>query len=81
MSGPYVVPRLEDAPDGVRWAPFDDPSAVVLAYRPGHAVEAEYPITLRLGRNPSKVFLLDREEARRLADALTQASDVAGGAA
>lgn len=82
MIGPErLVPRAVDGVDGVRWEPFDDPNAVVIAYRPDEAGDPAFPITLRFGRNPARRFLLSREEARRLADALRQADDVAGGAA
>lgn len=82
MTAPErLVPRADDAEDGALWLPLDDQNATVMALRPGHAPEPDFPVTLRLGREPSHIYLLSREEARRLADALAQADEVAGGAA
>lgn len=82
MTGPErLVPRAEDFPDAVVWRPLDDPAAELIAYRPGEAFEPDLPITLKLGRDPSRMFMLTREDAQRLADVLQQADQVAGGAA
>ena len=82
MTGPErLVPRAMDGVDGVRWEPLDDPNAVVIAHRPDEQDDAEFPITLRFGRNPARRFPLSREEARRLGTVLLEADEVAGGAA
>ena len=82
MSAPQrLVPRAEDAHDGVTWRPLDDMAAHVVAFRPGMLAGDEYPIELHLGRDPSRRFLLSREESRRLGTVLLEADEVAGGAA
>lgn len=80
MSAPErMVPRAMDYPDAVVWKPTDDAGSKVVAWRPGEAVTPDEPIDLYVGR--LVMYSLSREEARRLADALVQADEVAGGAA